>query len=49
MAATEAMRDLCMNRYEAFNAAGNASKIKVINLEDMTARYASGELDPKVP
>lgn len=47
-AATDAMRDLCINRYEAFNAAGNASKIKVINLEDMTVRYASGELDPKV-
>lgn len=47
-AATDAMRDLCINRYEAFGAAGNASKIKVINLEDMTARYLSGELDPKI-
>ncbi len=47
-AATDAMRDICINRYEAFNAAGNASKIKVINLEDMTARYATGELDPKI-
>ncbi len=47
-AATDAMRDLCVNRYEAFNAAGNASKIKAINLEDMTARYATGELDPKI-
>jgi len=47
-AATDAMRDLCINRYEAFDAAGNASKIKAINLEDMTARYLTGELDPKV-
>lgn len=47
-AATDAMRDLCINRYEVFNAAGNASKIKAINLEDMTARYATGELDPKI-
>jgi fructose-bisphosphate aldolase class II len=47
-AATDAMRDLCINRYEAFNAAGNASKMKAINLEDMTARYATGELDPKI-
>jgi len=47
-AATDAMRDLCINRYEVFGAAGNASKIKVINLEDMTARYLTGELDPKI-
>jgi len=47
-AATDAMRDLCINRYEAFGAAGNASKIKAINLEDMTARYLTGELDPKI-
>ncbi len=47
-AATDAMRDLCINRYEAFNAAGNASKMKAITLEDMTARYATGELDPKI-
>jgi fructose-bisphosphate aldolase class II len=47
-AATDAMRDLCINRYESFGAAGQASKIKVINLEDMTARYLTGELNPKV-
>lgn len=46
-AATDAMYDICVNRYEAFNAAGQASKIKTINLEDMTARYTSGELDTK--
>ncbi len=47
-AATKAMKQICVDRYEAFGTAGNASKIKPINLEDMTARYASGELDPKV-
>ncbi len=47
-AATKGMYEICKARYEAFGTAGNASKIKAINLEDMTARYASGELDPKV-
>ena len=36
-------------RYEAFGAAGQASKIKkVFNLEEMQKRYDKGELDPKV-
>lgn len=43
-----AMRDICMQRYEAFGTAGNASKIKVMSLEGMTNRYAKGELVPKV-
>ena len=43
-----AMRDLCIDRYEAFGTAGNASKIKPISLEDMFKRYESGELSPKV-
>ncbi len=47
-AATQAMKDICKNRYEAFGAAGNASKIKPISLEDMVARYESGELNPEV-
>ena len=47
-AATDAMRGICKERYEAFGAAGNASKIQVINLEDMYKRYESGELDPTV-
>ncbi|MGB1110527.1 MAG: class II fructose-bisphosphate aldolase [Gammaproteobacteria bacterium] len=46
--ATKAMSDICKDRYEAFGSAGMASKIKPISLDDMTARYASGELDPKV-
>ncbi|MCB1876989.1 MAG: fructose-bisphosphate aldolase class II, partial [Chromatiales bacterium] len=47
-AATDAMKQICIDRYEAFGTAGNASKIKPINLEIMTSRYSSGELDPKV-
>jgi fructose-bisphosphate aldolase class II len=47
-ASTKAMKDICKHRYEAFGTAGNASKIKALNLEEMTARYAKGELDPRV-
>jgi len=47
-ASTQAMKDICKHRYEAFGTAGNASKIKVLSLEAMTGRYAKGELDPKV-
>ena len=44
----DAMRDVCIARYEAFGTAGNASKIKPICLDDMFERYARGELDPKI-
>ncbi|MEQ5835236.1 fructose-bisphosphate aldolase class II [Marinobacter sp. R17] len=44
----KAMSEICMARYEAFGTAGNASKIKAINLEEMFGRYERGELDPKV-
>ncbi len=47
-AATTAMRDICKARYEAFDTAGNASKIQPVSLEAMTDRYASGDLDPRV-
>ncbi|WP_018862627.1 MULTISPECIES: class II fructose-bisphosphate aldolase [unclassified Thioalkalivibrio] len=47
-ASTAAMKDICKARYEAFGCAGMASKIKPISLDDMVARYKSGELDPKV-
>ena len=47
--ATKGMSDICRNRYEAFGAAGQASKIKkVFSLEAMQKRYDQGELDPKV-
>ncbi|USH04022.1 fructose-bisphosphate aldolase class II [Grimontia kaedaensis] len=47
-AATKAMEALCKERYQAFGCAGMASKIKPVNLEVMSARYASGELNPSV-
>ncbi|WP_299358859.1 class II fructose-bisphosphate aldolase [uncultured Paracoccus sp.] len=46
--AMDAMRDMCRNRMEAFGTAGNASKIKVIPMDEMAKRYASGALDPAV-
>ena len=46
---TKAMSGICKARYEAFGAAGQASKIgKVYSLEEMQKRYDKGELDPKV-
>ena len=47
-ASTAAMKEICKARYEAFGCAGHASKIRPVSLEVMFARYASGELDPKV-
>jgi fructose-bisphosphate aldolase class II len=46
--AMAAMEAVCIDRFERFNCAGQASKIKVIPLADMAARYADGSLDPKV-
>ncbi|MBB3809066.1 class II fructose-bisphosphate aldolase [Pseudochelatococcus contaminans] len=45
--AMDAMTKLCKQRLEEFGTAGNASKIKVLPLDVMAKRYASGELDPK--
>jgi len=45
---TQAMKEICIARYEAFGAAGQASKIKPVSLEAMYKRYESGELDPRV-
>ena len=42
------MMEICKARFEAFGSAGQASKIKPISIEEMTKRYASGELDQKV-
>jgi len=39
------MNEICVVRYEAFGTAGNASKIKALDLEDMVKCYDSGELD----
>ncbi|NOX07892.1 MAG: fructose-bisphosphate aldolase class II [Gammaproteobacteria bacterium] len=46
--ATNGMTEICKNRYESFGCAGMGSKIKVISLEAMFERYASGELDPTI-
>jgi fructose-bisphosphate aldolase class II len=46
--AQKGMTEICKVRYEAFGAAGKASKIKVVGLEKMSERYGKGELDPKV-
>lgn len=47
-ASTNAMADICKARYEAFGAAGNASKIKPISLDNMFVRYEKGELNALV-
>lgn len=46
--AREAAKKVCIARYEAFGAAGQASKIKPVSLVDMAARYASGTLAQQV-
>lgn len=46
--AIAAMEEVCIDRFERFNCAGQASKIKAIPLADMAARYADGSLDPTV-
>ena len=43
-----AMRDVCVDRYEAFNCAGQASKIRALSLDAMTERYIRGELRQQV-
>src|SRR5487761_2505002 len=47
-AATNAMKEICKARYEAFGCAGQAGKINPLSLEAMSHRYAKGELTPKV-
>ncbi|MBA2127436.1 fructose-bisphosphate aldolase class II [Hyphomicrobium methylovorum] len=44
-----AMTALCLQRFEAFGTAGNASKIKVIAMSDMAKRYAAGEFGIPTP
>jgi fructose-bisphosphate aldolase class II len=45
---TEAMKEICKARYEAFGCAGHASKITAKSLEVMFTAYANGELDQKI-
>jgi fructose-bisphosphate aldolase class II len=42
------MKGIVTSRYEAFDTAGRASKIKPIPLDDIQQQYASGKLDPEV-
>jgi fructose-bisphosphate aldolase, class II len=42
----KAMKEIVVGRYEAFGTVGNASRIKPVSLEAMSARYLSGSLDP---
>ncbi len=44
--AMDAMARLCRERFEAFGTAGNASRIRVLPLDEMARRYASGALAP---
>ena len=38
------MKKVCLERYQQFGTAGNASKIKQLSLDDFAAKYAKGEL-----
>ena len=44
----DAMSAISAARYEAFGAAGQASKINAISLEDMADAYEAGKLDAKI-
>jgi fructose-bisphosphate aldolase class II len=47
--ATNAMKDICKARYEAFGSAGNADKIgKIYSLDEMSQKYVAGDLDQKI-
>ncbi|MCW7551231.1 fructose-bisphosphate aldolase class II [Endozoicomonas gorgoniicola] len=46
--ATRAMKDICLQRYQAFETAGNASKIRALSLEAMFDLYNKGNLDPRI-
>jgi fructose-bisphosphate aldolase class II len=43
--AQNAMKDLCVDRYKAFNTAGQASKIRAKSLDAMAEHYVAGALD----
>jgi fructose-bisphosphate aldolase class II len=40
------LEKLCRDRFERFGTAGHAHSIRIIDIDDMAARYASGSLDP---
>ncbi len=43
-AATAAMKQICIDRYQAFGCEGQAAKIKPMNLDGMAQAYAKGAL-----
>ncbi|QFT56746.1 class II fructose-bisphosphate aldolase [Microbulbifer sp. THAF38] len=47
-AALQAMKEICIARYEAFGTAGQASKIRPLSLDAMSQRYTAGELEPQI-
>ncbi|MEH6568453.1 MAG: class II fructose-bisphosphate aldolase [Halioglobus sp.] len=47
-ATIEAMKDICLARYESFGAAGQADKIKVMSLDAMHLAYDSGALKQRI-
>ncbi len=46
--AMAAMTELCKDRYQRFNCAGNASKINALPLSEMASRYKAGSLETKI-
>ena len=40
------LESLCLDRFQRFGTAGNASDIKVTSMDEMAARYAAGSLEP---
>jgi fructose-bisphosphate aldolase class II len=46
--AMAALEKLCAQRFEEFQTAGKAAKIKCLPLAEMAKRYAAGKLDPTV-
>jgi fructose-bisphosphate aldolase class II len=46
--ATQAMKEICLARYEAFGSAGQAGKISTLSLDTMFTKYSEGELDQRV-
>ena len=46
--AKEAMRKICIQRFQEFGAEGFASKIRPLSTAAMAKRYVAGELDAKV-
>lgn len=46
--ATNAMSEIVAARFEAFGAAGQADKITVTSLDEMSQKYAAGELDANI-